>query len=243
MKSGRPQVVSRYSTAQNGPEKNTKGRVSRGAGIEGRATRVIQSGHRAVFMCRRTTFAWIMSRSRSRYVAGQPYVGATLAMYPPPGEKNHGQLHRLGCERGQDRAVQPEKFSVWSGALTTAGGLACYGTLEGYLKCVDAKTSTKELFKFKTPSGIIGQRLQLSAQRQTVHRRLFGYWRLGRHRSRGWPGEGCDGLGAVGGYKELANYTDLGGSLTVFRAAAEINQSGTSRVHRRRPGRRRDAFL
>jgi glucose dehydrogenase len=40
----------------------------------------------------------------------------------------------------------------------------------------------------------------------------------------GWAGIGlaaglekdADGLGAVGGYKELANYTDLGGSLTVF---------------------------
>ena len=30
-----------------------------------------------------------------------------------------------------------------------------YGTLEGYLKAVDAKTG-KELYKFKTPSGIIG---------------------------------------------------------------------------------------
>ena len=30
-----------------------------------------------------------------------------------------------------------------------------YGTLEGYLKAVDAKTG-KELYRFKTPSGIIG---------------------------------------------------------------------------------------
>jgi glucose dehydrogenase len=34
--------------------------------------------------------------------------------------------------------------------------LSCYGTLEGYLKCVDADDINKELFKFKTPSGIIG---------------------------------------------------------------------------------------
>ena len=33
--------------------------------------------------------------------------------------------------------------------------LCFYGTLEGYLKAVDAKTG-KELYKFKTPSGIIG---------------------------------------------------------------------------------------
>ena len=49
----------------------------------------------------------------------------------------------------------PEQFSVWSGALATAGGVVFYGTLEGYLKAVDAKTG-KELYKFKTPSGIIG---------------------------------------------------------------------------------------
>ena len=49
----------------------------------------------------------------------------------------------------------PEQFSVWGGALATAGGVVFYGTLEGYLKAVDAKTG-KELYKFKTPSGIIG---------------------------------------------------------------------------------------
>ena len=40
----------------------------------------------------------------------------------------------------------------------------------------------------------------------------------------GWAGIGMaaglekdqEGLGAVGGYKELAKYTELGGSLTVF---------------------------
>src|SRR4030095_9504410 len=40
--------------------------------------------------------------------------------------------------------------------LTTAVCLSCYGTLEGYLTCADAKNINKELFKFKTPSGIIG---------------------------------------------------------------------------------------
>ena len=49
----------------------------------------------------------------------------------------------------------PELFSAWGGALATAGGVVFYGTLEGYLKAVDAKTG-KELYKFKTPSGIIG---------------------------------------------------------------------------------------
>ena len=33
---------------------------------------------------------------RVSYTPGQPYVGATLSMYPPPGGRQHGQFHRLG---------------------------------------------------------------------------------------------------------------------------------------------------
>ena len=109
-----------------------------------------------------------------------------------------------------------EKFSVWSGSLNTAGGISCYGTLEGYMKCVDKKDINKELFKFKTPSGIIGN--------------VFTYTHKGKQYIGvfsgigGWAGIGMaaglekdqEGLGAVGGYKELAKYTELGGSLTVF---------------------------
>ena len=63
----------------------------------------------------------------------------------------------------------PEQFSVWSGALATAGDVVFYGTLEGYLKAVDAKTG-KELYKFKTPSGIIGNVMTYDAQGQAVRR-------------------------------------------------------------------------
>ena len=101
------------------------------------------------------------------------------------------------------------------GCSDTAGGLACYGTLEGYFKCVDAKDS-KELFKFRTPSGIIGN--------------VFTYEHKGKQYIGlfsgigGWAGIGMaagldkptDGLGAVGGYAGLKSYTDLGGTLTVF---------------------------
>ena len=40
------------------------------------------------------------------YTAGQPYVGATLSMYPPKGELEHGQLHRLGRQDRKDRLVR-----------------------------------------------------------------------------------------------------------------------------------------
>ena len=89
------------------------------------------------------------------YTAGQPYVGATLSMYPPPGDSNMGNFIAWDGKTGKIVWSDPEQFSVWSGALATAGGVVFYGTLEGYLKAVDAKTG-KELYKFKTPSGIIG---------------------------------------------------------------------------------------
>src|SRR6202020_946296 len=89
------------------------------------------------------------------YTAGQPYVGATLSMYPPPGENNMGNFIAWDGKTGKIVWSNKEQFSVWSGALATAGGVVFYGTLEGYLKAVDAKTG-KELYKFKTPSGIIG---------------------------------------------------------------------------------------
>src|SRR6202023_2669072 len=92
---------------------------------------------------------------RVSYTAGQPYVGATLSMFPPPGESHMGNFIPWDARTGKIVWSNKEQFSVWSGALATAGGVVFYGTLEGYLKAVDAKTG-KELYKFKTPSGIIG---------------------------------------------------------------------------------------
>ena len=41
--------------------------------------------------------------------------------------------------------------------LTTAGNLVFFGTPEGYLKALDAKTG-KELWPFQTGSGVVGRR-------------------------------------------------------------------------------------
>ena len=89
------------------------------------------------------------------YTAGQPYVGATLSMYPPKGDTNLGNFIAFDAGTGKILWSDPEPFSVWSGALATAGNVVFYGTLDGYLKAVDAQTG-KELFRYKTPSGIIG---------------------------------------------------------------------------------------
>src|SRR4029434_4630870 len=48
-----------------------------------------------------------------------------------------------------------EQLSAWGGALSTAGDVVFYESMEGWLKAVDAKTGDV-LWKCKTPSGIIG---------------------------------------------------------------------------------------
>ena len=149
------------------------------------------------------------------YTAGQPYVGATLSMFPPQGENNLGNFIAWDAGAGKIVWSDPEPFSVWSGALATAGDVVFYGTLEGYLKAVDMQTG-KELYRFKTPSGIIGNVNTYTHGGKQYIAVLSGVG--------GWAGIGMaagltkdtDGLGAVGAYKALANYTQLGGVLTVF---------------------------
>ncbi|MEL6198286.1 MAG: PQQ-binding-like beta-propeller repeat protein, partial [Pseudomonadota bacterium] len=153
---------------------------------------------------------------RVSYTAGQPYVGATLSMYPAM--NSHGGMGNfIAWDGGKGEIVWslPEEFSVWSGALATAGDVVFYGTLEGYLKAVDASTG-EELYRFKTPSGIIGN---VMTYKHAGKQYVAVYSGIG-----GWAGIGLaaglvnpnDGLGAVGGYASLSNYTALGGQMTVF---------------------------
>ncbi len=216
MKTGRPQVVKQYSTAQAGPDVNTKGICPAALGSKDQQPASFDPNTK-LFYVPTNHVCMDYEPFKVEYTAGQPYVGATLSMFPAPG--SHGGMgNYITWDAGTGKIVQSkaEKFSVWSGSLNTAGGLSCYGTLEGYLKCVDAKDIKKELFKFKTPSGIIGNVFTYEHKGKQYLGTFSG---IG-----GWAGIGMaaglekdtDGLGAVGGYKELNQYTELGGSLTIF---------------------------
>jgi glucose dehydrogenase len=149
------------------------------------------------------------------YTAGQPYVGATLSMFPPAGDTNMGNFIAWDGKTGKIVWSNKERFSVWSGALATAGGVVFYGTLEGYLKAVDARTG-KELFKYKAASGIIGNVMTYEHAGKQYVAVLSGVG--------GWAGIGLaagltrprDGLGAVGAFAALPRYTALGGLVAVF---------------------------
>ena len=211
---GRPAVVAQYSTEHNGEDVNSKNVCPAALGSKDEQP-AAYSPDTGLFYVPTNHVCMDYEPFRVNYTAGQPYVGATLSMYPPQGDTHMGTFTAWDAKTGNIAWSNKEQFSVWSGALATSGGVVFYGTLEGYLKAVDAKTG-KELYKFKTPSGIIGNVMTYEHGGKQFVAVLSGVG--------GWAGIGLaagltnptDGLGAVGGYAGLKNYTALGGQLTVF---------------------------
>ncbi len=228
MNTGRPQVVSKFSTEQNGEDTNSLGVCPAALGSKNQQP-VSYSPQTGMFYISGNHLCMNYEPFAVDYKAGQPYVGATLTMMPAgadaiTGEKdgstNLGQFTAWDAKTGKIVWSNKEQFSVWSGSVATAGGVVFYGTLEGYLKAVDAK-SGKELYKFKTPSGIIGNVNTWKYNGKQYVGVLSG---IG-----GWAGIGIaagiddgtdksntEGLGAVGAYRSLSSYTKLGGTFTVF---------------------------
>jgi PQQ-dependent dehydrogenase (methanol/ethanol family) len=212
---GRPQVVSQYSTEQNGEDVNSTGICPAALGTKDQQP-AAYSPETNLFYVPTNHVCMDYEPFRVSYTAGQPYVGATLAMYPPS-DSHGGMGNFIAWDNVKGEIVWsiPEQFSVWSGALATSGDIVFYGTLEGYLKAVDAKTG-EELYRFKTPSGVIGNVMTYTHNDKQYIGILSGVG--------GWAGIGLaagltnpnDGLGAVGGYAALSDYTALGGQLTVF---------------------------
>ncbi|CUT14277.1 Methanol dehydrogenase large subunit protein EC 11998 [Bradyrhizobium sp.] len=211
---GRPKVLDSASTDKAGEDHNVKGICPAALGTKDEQP-AAYSPDTQLFYVPTNHVCMDYEPFKVSYTAGQPYVGATLSMYPPQGETHMGNFIAWDGKTGKIVWSNKEQFSVWSGALATAGNVVFYGTLEGYLKAVDAKTG-KELYKFKTPSGIIGNVTTYENGGKQYVAVLSGVG--------GWAGIGLAagltdptaGLGAVGGYAALSNYTALGGTLTVF---------------------------
>ena len=215
MKTGRPQVNDKYSTFANGADNNSEGICPAALGSKDQQPASF-SPDTGLFYVPTNHICMDYEPFEVSYSAGQPYVGATLSMYPAP--NSHGGMGNFiafDATTGKIVWSKPEAFAVWSGALTTKGGVAFYGTLEGYLVAVDMKDG-KELYRFKTPSGIIGNINTFVAGGKQHIAVLSG---IG-----GWAGIGLAaglndphaGLGAVGAHAALGQYTNLGGVLTVF---------------------------
>jgi len=215
MKSGRPLVDKKFSPGTTGPDVDVKNicPAALGSKDEQPSSYDPATGY---LLVPTNHVCMTYEPFQVEYTAGQPYVGATLTMFPAP--NSHGGMGNfIAWDPAQGKIVwsKPERFSVWSGALSTDGNITFYGTLEGYIKAIDTKTG-RDLWKFKMPSGIIGN---VFTYQYNGKQYVGVYSGIG-----GWAGigmaagltEGTAGLGAVGGYKDLAKYTTLGGSLFVF---------------------------
>ena len=151
------------------------------------------------------------------YIAGTPYVGADARMFAAPGHSRGELLAWDPVHRRKAWSID-EDLPLWSGALATAGDVVFYGTMDGWFKAVDARTG-KELWKFQTGSGIIGQPVSYRGPdgRQYVAV-LSGVG--------GWAGaivvgkfdmrDSTSGGGLANAVRDLPKKTQPGGTLYVF---------------------------
>jgi len=136
------------------------------------------------------------------YVAGQPFAGAAVKLTAGPGG-TRGRFIAWDAASATIAWEIKEPLAVAGGALATAGGLVFYGTMEGWLKAVDQKSGL-ELWRFKTPSGIVGNPIAFQAPDGREYIAILcgigGWW----------------GLGGNGAFPELPSVTNPGGVLMVF---------------------------
>jgi alcohol dehydrogenase (cytochrome c) len=87
------------------------------------------------------------------YKKGAAYLGAGFTI-KALNDDYIGAMRAIDPATGKIVWENKNFAPLWGGVLTTAGGLVFYGTPEGFLKGVDAKTG-KELWSFNVGTGIV----------------------------------------------------------------------------------------
>lgn len=152
------------------------------------------------------------------YIAGTPYLGASVRMYPGPGNYQGEFMAWDVANARKVWSIKEPDFPVYSGVLSTGGDLAFYGTMDGWFRAVDDR-SGKVLWQFKTGSGIIGNPMTFTGPDGKQY--VAVYSGIG-----GWMGAAAlpsistddpyAALGAVGAMRKLKGATQPGGELYVF---------------------------
>ncbi|HTL05979.1 MAG TPA: PQQ-dependent dehydrogenase, methanol/ethanol family [Gemmatimonadales bacterium] len=149
-------------------------------------------------------------------IRGTPFIGASTPYVAGPGG-HMGAFIAWDAAAGKKVWEITEKYPVWSGVVTTGGGLVFYGTLDGWLKAADARTG-KLLWKFKLGSGIVGAPITYRGadgrQYLAVYAGIGGDWALlsGDVRS----DDPTDVRDPADFIKDLGRYTSGGGMVWVF---------------------------
>jgi alcohol dehydrogenase (cytochrome c) len=162
------------------------------------------------------------------YIAGTPYMGATVDMYAGPGDGHRGEFMAWDPLAHKKKWAIEERFPVWTGTVVTAGNVAFYGTMDRWFKAVDATTG-KLLWQFRGPSGFIGQPTTYKGSDGRQYIAILSG--VG-----GWSGAVADAeldprlrngaLGFSGAMQDLPAYTEGGNVLLVF--ALPPSTPGTS---------------
>ncbi len=135
------------------------------------------------------------------YKRGAAYLGAGFTIKALH-EDYIGALRAVDPVSGKIVWENKNYAPLWGGVLATAGGLVFYGTPEGFLKAVDAKTG-KELWSFQTGTGVVAPPIS-------------------------WEEGGEQYIGVVAGWggavplwggdvAKRVNYLEQGGSVWVFK--------------------------
>jgi lanthanide-dependent methanol dehydrogenase len=154
----------------------------------------------------------------ANYIAGTPYLGADVKMYPGPGGYQ-GELVAWDVAHAKKVwGVKDAVLPVYSGVLATGGDVVFYGTLEGWFVALDARTGT-ELWKFHTGSGIVANPITFLGPDGKQYVAIYsgvGGW-MG---AVAFPSISADdpyaGLGVVGAMKDIKKYTAPGSTVYVF---------------------------
>ncbi|WP_457589936.1 PQQ-dependent dehydrogenase, methanol/ethanol family [Jiella marina] len=152
------------------------------------------------------------------YIAGTPYLGATVDMYAGPGDGYRGEFMAWDPVEQKEAWSIKERFPVWSGTVVTAGDVAFYGTMDRWFKAVNAKTG-EILWQFRAPSGFIGQpsTYQGADGRQYVAILSgIGGWSGAVATAELDPQVRNGALGFVGATQDLPAFTKGGSTLLVF---------------------------
>jgi lanthanide-dependent methanol dehydrogenase len=152
------------------------------------------------------------------YIAGTPYLGASVRMYPGPGGYQ-GELIAWDVEHAKKLwSVKDLDLPVYSGVLATGGDVVFYGTLEGWFRAVDAH-SGQILWQMKLASGIVGNPMTFLGPDGKQYVAIYsgvGGW-MG---ATALPSVSTDDpyatLGATGTMKKIKSLTQPGDLLYVF---------------------------
>lgn len=155
--------------------------------------------------------------TEASYIAGTPYVGASVQYYPGPGG-NMGELLAWDPIHAKPVWTIKDKYPIWSGTLATAGDLVFFGTMDGWFKVADTRTGNI-LWQSKLDSGIIGQPVSYRGPDGKQYIAILSG--IG-----GWPGsivaakldtrDGTAGNGWGKALPNIRNEVTAGGTLYVF---------------------------